>query len=148
MTSGKVIYKKMDLDKITTADIVQVADLVVCLAAELNLPFKVDVIHRKVADCIVNQVGELYCAYDGYLMIGMIGLVYNPEMWSDDICLTEISWYVLPEYRGRVGINLVKEVEKNSKCGMFRIGVGDDKLRQVLERMGYTLEKYIMKKKV
>jgi hypothetical protein len=80
-------------------------------------------------------------------MVGMMGLVYNPEIWNaDDITATEVSWYVKPAYRGMTGVRFIKYVENNLNCDRIRLGVGSDLLRKMLERQGYKCSKYIMEK--
>ena len=75
-----------------------------------------------------------------------MGLVYAPELWNDKICATEIVWYVLPQYRGRAGIYLIKEVEKNVEADKIRVGVGDIRLVKMLERLGWVHTKYTVEK--
>ena len=146
MTSSTVTYDKMNLDEVTPYQVDQVSMLVVELAKELELPLDPDVIFRKVEDCIKHKVGELYCMMDGERIVGIMGFAYMPELWNDNICATEIVWYVLPQYRGRAGIYLIKEVEKNVKADRIRVGVGDIRLVKMLERLGWRQTKYNIEK--
>lgn len=142
-------YTKMNLEAMTDYEIDQVTFLVVELAKELDLPWKFDPISTKVEACISQQVGELYCMIDDNRagrIVGIMGLVYMPEMWNDELCASEIVWYVMPEYRGKAGIYLIKEVEKNVKADKIRVGVGDIRLVKMLERLGWTHKKHIVEK--
>lgn len=141
-----VTYSKMNLDEINPYQVDQVTMLVVELAKELNLPWDYAPIARKVEDCIKHKVGELYCMIDGERIVGIMGFVYTPELWNDEICATEIVWYVLPSYRGRAGIYLIKEVEKNIEADRIRVGVGNIQLVKMLERLGWVQTKYIVEK--
>lgn len=146
-TSQPVTFEKHDFDAITPEIIEQVATLVIYLAHELELNYSVEVIQAHVAGLIGSRHGELYTAWADGQMVGMMGLVYNPELWnSADITATEVSWYVLPAYRGLTGMRFIKYVEKNLDCGRIRLGVGNILLRKMLERQGYKCTKYIMEK--
>lgn len=146
MTSSTVTYSKMNLSAISPYEVDQVTLLVIELAKELRLPLDAIVIARKVEDCIKHKVGELYCMLDGERIVGIMGLVHSPELWNDQICATEIVWYVLPQYRGRAGIYLIKEVEKNVEVDKIRVGVGNIQLVRMLERLGWVHTKYIIEK--
>lgn len=147
MTLPTVTFEKADLDALTPETIDRVATLVVCLAHELGLNYSIEVIQHHVAGLIETKQGELYTAWANGEMVGMMGLVYNPEIWnSNDITATEVSWYVLPAYRGLTGMRFIKYVEKNLKACKIRLGVGNILLRKMLERQGYKCTKYIMEK--
>jgi len=141
-----VTYNKMNLDEVTPYQVDQVSLLVVELAKELGLPLDEDVIFKKVEDCIKHKVGELYCMMDGERIVGIMGLAYAAELWNGQPFASEIVWYVQPQYRGRSGIYLIKEVEKNVKADRIRVGVGDIRLVKMLERLGWRQTKYIIEK--
>jgi hypothetical protein len=148
-TSQQVTFEKNDFNEITPEIIEQVSTLVIYLAHELELNYSVEVIQAHVEGLIETRHGELYTAWADGKMVGMMGLVYNPELWnSSDITATEISWYVLPAYRGLTGMRFIKYVENNLNCGKIRLGVGNILLRKMLERQGYKCTKYIMEKDI
>tara|TARA_R110000851_G_scaffold246062_1_gene398776 strand:- start:15789 stop:16232 length:444 start_codon:yes stop_codon:yes gene_type:complete len=48
-------------------------------------------------------------------IVGMIGAIVSPHWFSDELVSQELFWYVLPEFRGLYGVELLKSMEERSK---------------------------------
>jgi hypothetical protein len=149
MTSHTVTFKKLDLQNVSQKEVDQVIALAVYLVTELGLNYTYETIKSRAEGLIRVQAGELYGAYCDGDMIGLMGLIHNPEMWNaEDIVAIECAWYVKPAFRGLTGMRFIKYVEDNLECDKIRLGVGNLHLKRMLERQGYTCTKYVLEKVV
>jgi hypothetical protein len=146
MTLAQVTFERLEY-KGNDAKVIEAIELVCLLCKELGHNYDILTITKAVTGVLSNSLGVMYCAYHGGEMVGVMGFVYNPEMWnSEEVTATEVAWYLKPAYRGTTGGAFIKHVEQNLECGKVRIGVGSPFLRRMLERNGYKCTKYTMEK--
>ena len=98
----------------------------------------------------VHNAGVLdtYIAIKEGEIVGTLAFILGAEPWSGRVIAYEAFWYVKPEYRGGVGMGLLKYVEKNLKCDTIDLGIYDPRLLKLLQRFGYTAIKTIVTKEL
>jgi GNAT superfamily N-acetyltransferase len=107
-------------------------------------------------DLIDRGAGEIFLLFDdetGNLM-GGLGCIKAPDMWTGDLIAIETFWYVLPEYRsGLQGAELLFAFEQwavDEGCKKIAIiHLADshpDRLDRLYHTLGYQLvEKHFVK---
>ena len=88
--------------------------------------------------------GVIFSLYDGPVGVGAIGGVVYPDLYSGHLVATEFFWFVVPEYRGKNGMELYWKFEHwalAQKCKEIRmVHLMDsmpDRLATVYKRLGY-----------
>lgn len=59
---------------------------------------------------LLDGAGAVFVCEQGYIVVGMIGVVLHRNLLSDDLQVGELFWWVEPEARG-VGIRLLYAAE-------------------------------------
>ena len=99
----------------------------------------------KILQLYKNQNVIIILAIDNDKIIGFIAAISHEYFFSDRKRVSDLGFYVLPEYRGsRAALKLVKSLETwATKMGVNDLHLGQttavdiDKTRQFYERLGY-----------
>lgn len=90
-----------------------------------------------------NGMGVMFVDFDGSELIGAIGGVITPNLFTGDVLASEMFWYVRKDYRGSTGIRLLKEFFKwASDLGVDDVMMGhlhfavSEKAEAVYDRLG------------
>ncbi len=87
---------------------------------------------------LVNEAGEV---------VGVIGGIAHPDLYSGDLIASEFFWFVQRDYRGAHGMKLYFLFEKwareEKRCSQIRMAClmdsNPDQMAALYERMGYQL---------
>lgn len=95
----------------------------------------------------------MFTARDKGELVGNAGMYLMPSMHTKELCATEDTWFLLPEYRkGRNAIRFYQYVEKElKKMGAVEITMSsklNNKSGRIMEYLGYTLTAYQYSKSV
>ena len=103
--------------------------------------------HRESLEALANRMmmdGTGILAFYNGRPVGAIGGVLVPHIYNPNITvLTELMWYVLPEFRtGRAGLMLIKEfknlAEERADEATLSILPSSDVKPETLSRLGFT----------
>ena len=144
MELSQTIFRRAD-----TNDLEGVTQLMIDLSSELPITnVCIDTIRRNIAHMYSQPNVHVFVAEKNGELLGGIGFVTGPELWSSRVLAYEAFWYVKPNYRGGIGIKLLQLAEKSIECDLIDLGVYNPKLQQLLLRQGYRVEKTIITKEL
>lgn len=76
---------------------------------------------RVIAERLIDSPeGALWVSESGNGLTGMIGVFIFRHPMSDDVCATELFWWVEPEHRGQ-GLRLLRAAERWAKAQGARV---------------------------
>ena len=86
-----------------------------------------------------NQEASFFVLKSESKVVGMVGGVIN-EMWfSSDMIGQELFWYVHPDYRGKIGLKLLRTLEADLRLR------GADMICMISLAKGMDLAKFFVK---
>lgn len=145
MISNLVTYKELTMEHNNLEEIV---DLVGNLLDELEHDWVREDVKKTMVTCLAANTIRIFGAFDDNKLIGTIAFYIFPEVWNYSIIsVSEAFWYVLPSYRGRIGIKLVDFVEKKIGAGKISFGLSDPRLVHLMLKKGYVVKKTIVEQK-
>lgn len=134
-----IIYRRLGAD-----DIEELSAIIALLVDELGESYNLVSIMTSLDFLLRNDDFKCFGAFDGR-MVGAIAVMQQRKLYNAEVKEAhEMFWYVLPHYRGRVGIRLIDCIEKICESVKITFGITDSSLIKLLERRGYHLEKSIM----
>ncbi len=92
-------------------------------------------------DMFIKQPGILaLCAVDDGVIVGMIAGIASSIIFSKEVAMQEIVWYVQPDKR-KCGLRLLREFEQRSKerglNNIMMVGMSKDPIIDLYGRLGY-----------
>lgn len=96
-------------------------------------------IAKTLRDLLANPQGKVLVGGNGHIQ-GVVGFVVYPQLFSGEPVAGELFWYVEPEARGRLGLELLREAERTAvKMGAetMQMVSPSETTSKLYEKLGY-----------
>lgn len=135
----QITYKQIN----TYSD--RVATLVTKLCEEIKYDYNKQDIENSLQKLFASPDFLCVGAYKGKILVGVLAVFFAQELYNySKITAHEQFWYVLPEYRKGVGLQLVKHVENKLNGVTIEFGIANESLQRLLQLNGYQIKKTLM----
>jgi GNAT superfamily N-acetyltransferase len=132
----------MTIREATDADTPRLVEMAIAFIAESRyqelIPQDLPSIHALIAH-LLGTGTVIHVADLGIELVGMIGV--KKVAWAFGPICDEAVWWVEPEHRGRIGMQLLREAEKwaiaNGCIGIKLIAPSGSDIGKLYERCGY-----------
>ena len=93
-------------------------------------------------DLFIKHPGILaLCAVDDGVIVGIIAGIASSIIFSKEVAMQEMIWYVQPDKR-KCGLKLLREFEQRSKASgltiVMMVGMSKDPIIDLYNRLGYV----------
>jgi hypothetical protein len=134
-------------------DMEQLLDLQEKIAKDLDIKFKRSTARNTITTMYESEKSIMIVAEEGFKLVGSIGALVLPSTTNEDVLIAkELGWYVLPEYRKGVGMQLFKALERlltQLHCEYYvSVPKGSPALARIFKGLGYSEAETIYKKEL
>lgn len=137
--TSQITYRKATVD-----DIDAVADLVIELCSGLGEPYKAEDIYLSHQCAFQDDTYHCFVAEMDGKIEATLAFFCAPELRNHSVITAhEANWV---SRKNGLGRGLIKYVENNLDCDRIDFGIANPRLQQLLQILGYTPVKTIMRK--
>lgn len=96
--------------------------------------------HKLMCYLLGHPDGTVLVGEAGGIVVGMIGLMVVPHLFSGELTCGEVFWYVDPAHRGSTGIRLLRAAERWARdrgATVLQMIAPNARVGMLYQRLGY-----------